>query len=89
MHFGHLLTRAARRYLDRTAWLHGGKSISFREAESTTRSISFREAESGIGLALDRTVSTGWRTPSSASGAGTATASGCSSPTAIRGSRPS
>ena len=34
MHFGHLLTRVARRYPDRTAWLHGGKSISFREAES-------------------------------------------------------
>ena len=40
MHFGHLLTRAARRYPDRTAWLQGGKSIPFREAEDRVNRLA-------------------------------------------------
>ena len=40
MHVGHLLTRAARRYPDRSAWLLEDRAVSFREAEDRTNRLA-------------------------------------------------
>ena len=40
MHVGHLLTRAAQRYPDRPAWLQGGRSISFGDAEDRVNRLA-------------------------------------------------
>jgi acyl-CoA synthetase (AMP-forming)/AMP-acid ligase II len=40
MHVGHLLTRAARRYPDRPAWLQGDAVIPFREAEARVNRLA-------------------------------------------------
>ncbi|KRT70264.1 MAG: acyl-CoA synthetase (AMP-forming)/AMP-acid ligase II [Candidatus Rokubacteria bacterium CSP1-6] len=40
MHIGHFLTRAARRYPDRPAWLEGDLTIPFREAEARVNRLA-------------------------------------------------
>lgn len=40
MHAGHFLSRAARRYPDRPAWLEGDRTITFREAEARVNGLA-------------------------------------------------
>jgi len=40
VHIGHFLTRAARRYPDRPAWLEGDLTIPFREAEARVNRLA-------------------------------------------------
>ena len=47
MHIGHLLTRAARRWPERPAWLQGEQVITFRQAEARVNRLAHALASLG------------------------------------------